>query len=137
MEPDQILKKIDTELIHSKRDTRYMPGAYIFVLNGLGFYLSKLGEKRHVTGQELSRGLLEFAHTQFGPLSRQVLFRWGVSKTDDFGNIVYNLISIGVMGKQPDDRLEDFFNVTGFDDFFNSHDTFEIDPDFIKRIDGA
>jgi uncharacterized repeat protein (TIGR04138 family) len=133
----QIIHKINHEIIESGRDTRYRIGAYLFVLSGLEFYLTRLGEKRHVTGQELSLGLLEFAHKQFGPLSRSVFSHFGINATDDLGNIVYNLIGIGVMSKQPEDKREDFFKVTDIDLFFKARENYQIDKNFIKKINGA
>ena len=137
MAQNQILEKIRTVLFEERGDTRYKLDAYIFVLNGLEFYLTLIGEKRHVTGQEFSRGLLTFAHKQFGPLARSVFRHWGINATDDLGNIVYNLISISIMSKQPEDAPEDFSSVVDLDDFFARQDDFEIDGNFIKSIKGA
>lgn len=137
MATPQVLDKIRKELIEAGRDNRYKLGAYEFVLNGLDFYLTKIGEKRHVSGQELANGLLYFSYKQFGLLARSVLENWGINKTDDFGFIVYNMISLGIMSKQPEDSLEHFFGVVSFDDYFNSFDNFEIDKEYIKKIKGA
>jgi uncharacterized repeat protein (TIGR04138 family) len=137
MASNQVFEKIRREIIESGRDTRYKLSAYLFVLSGLEFYLTQLGEKRHVKGQELSMGLLTFAHKQFGPLARSVFTYWGINSSDDLGYIVYNLIGIGVMSKQPNDRIEDFFNVTDISQFFAQQESFEVDKNFIKRIKGA
>lgn len=137
MVSDPVPDKIRREIIEIRGDTRYKLEAYLFIMNGLEFYLTLLGEKRHVTGQELSKGLLLFAHKQFGPLTRSVLHHWGIDGTDDLGNIVYNLISIQVMSKQPEDSIEDFSNVVELDDFFAGQEDFEIDRNFIKSIKGA
>ena len=133
----QVIEKVRTEIIESGFDNRYKTGAYEFVLNGLDFYISKIGEKRHVSGQELSMGLLSFAHKQFGLMARSVLAYWGVEATDDFGYIVYNMIKVGLMSKQPDDSLDDFFDVMDANSFFDSVDCFEMDKSFIKRVKGA
>jgi len=137
MAPNQTLDRIRKEIIESGRDSRYQLDAYDFVLNGLEFYLTRLGEKRHVSGQELSQGLLVFAQKQFGPLAQNVLDKWGVTKTDDFGNIVYNMIEIGIMSKQPEDALDHFYDVIHFDTFFKSQPMFEIDREYIRKIKGA
>ena len=114
----QIIERIRKELIESGRDTRYRSGAYEFILNGMEFYLTSIGEKRHITGQELTHGLLLFAQKQFGPLARTVLNYWGITKTEDLGNIVYNMIDIGIMSKQPDDMIEHFNDIIDIDCFF-------------------
>jgi uncharacterized repeat protein (TIGR04138 family) len=137
MSSDPVPDKIQREIIEVRGDTRYKLEAYLFIMHGLEFYLTLLGEKRHVTGQEFSKGLLLFAHKQFGPLARSVLRYWGIEKTDDLGNIVYNMISIQVMSKQPEDSIEDFSNVVELDAFFNGQEDFEIDRNFIKSIKGA
>ena len=133
----QILQKIRQEVISSGFDERYKTGAYEFVLNGLDFYLTQIGEKRHVSGQEFSLALLNFAHKQFGLTAKSVLNNWGIERTEDFGYIVYNLIHIGVLSKQPEDSLDHFFNVVDFSSWFSEQDDFEIDRQFIKRIKGA
>lgn len=137
MTTPQVIEKIRDEIINSGRDNRFHLSAYDFLLNGLEFYLTSLGEKRHVTGQELARGLLVFAYKQFGLLAKDVLEHWGITKTDHFGYIVYNMIEIGVMSKQPEDKVEHFFNVVTFTDFFEKQQYFEIDKDFIKKTKGA
>ncbi len=136
MTTPQVMKKIENEIV-AEKDMRYKIQAYSFVLSGLEFYLNSLGEKRHVSGQELSKGLLLFALKQFGLMARDVLRNWGITKTDDFGHMVYNMIEIGVMSRQPDDAVEHFFNVVDFDAFFAVQSYFEIDKDFIKKIKGA
>ncbi len=137
MTTSQILEKIRIELIGSGRDTRYRIGAYEFVLNGMEFYLTSIGEKRHVTGQELTKGLLLFSQKQFGPMARSVLLYWGIQNTDDFGNIVYNMIDIGIMSKQPEDSIEHFHDILNLRKYFDSAELFRVDKESIKRIKGA
>jgi len=137
MASNQVLEKIRQEIIENGRDTRYKVGAYLFILSGLEFHCTRLGEKRHVHGRELSLALLSFAHKQFGPLARSVFSYWGINTTDDFGHIVYNLIVIGVMSKQPEDKIEDFFAVVALDRYFAEQDSFEVDKEYIKKIKGA
>jgi uncharacterized repeat protein (TIGR04138 family) len=47
-------------------------------------------------------------------MARCVLESWGVRSTGDFGEIVFNLISIGKMRKTDRDRREDFDDVFDF-----------------------
>ena len=137
MAAHQLLDRIRTELLDNGRDTRYRLGAYEYVLNGMEFYLASLGEKRHVTGQELTMGLLLFAVKQFGLLAERVLHYWGVDRSDDLGYIVYNLIDIGIMSKQPDDSIEHFYNIVDFSSFFEKQDYYRVDKELVKRIKGA
>ncbi len=137
MAASQVLERIRKEIIGSGADTRYPVSAYEFVLSGLDFYLTNIGEKRHVSGQEFSVGLLNFAHKQFGLLAKEVLDFYGIKATNDFGNIVYNLIELGIMSRTTDDRIEDFNDVVEIKEFFKDKECLKIDPEFIKRIKGA
>lgn len=133
----QLLERIRTELIDSGRDTRYRLGGYEFILNGMEFYLTSLGEKRHVSGQELTQGLLLFSIKQFGPLAKSVLHFWGIDQSDDLGNIVYNLIDIGIMSKQTDDSIEHFHAILDYETFFKQQNYFKINKEVVKRVKGA
>lgn len=132
-----VLERVRSELIDGGRDIRYRLGAYEFVLNGMEFYLTSIGEKRHVTGQELARGLLLFAERQFGPLAKTVLTYWGIASTEDLGNIVYNMIDIGIMSKQPGDSLEHFHNVVSIEAYLEGIDEKPLNKELIKKIKGA
>lgn len=70
---------------------------------------------RHVTGQELCFALKQLAHRQYGLMAKLVLASWGIHTTNDFGEIVYNLIRIGKMSQSDNDRREDFDNVYEFE----------------------
>jgi uncharacterized repeat protein (TIGR04138 family) len=137
MATDRVLDKIRRELIDPGRDTRYKLGAYNFVLKGLEFYLMKIGVKRHVSGQELCRGLAEFAARQFGPLALELLKNWGISRTDDFGCIVYNMIELGIMSRLPHDSLEDFHSVFDLKKYFGRLDYYTVDSGHIRAVKGA
>ena len=96
------------------RDLRYPLEAYLFVLAALEHALQRLGERRHLTGQELSEGVRIFALEPYGMMARTVLANWGCRTTDDFGNLVYDMIGAGIMSKTPEDRIEDFHAVYDF-----------------------
>jgi uncharacterized repeat protein (TIGR04138 family) len=133
----EFVDSIRAEIINSGLDTRYKVGAYEFVMGGLDFCLAKLGEKRHVSGQEFSKSLLMLAHRQFGLLAKSVFDYWGVKTTGDLGCIVYNMIRIGIMDKRPEDSLDDFFDVVDIDALFKAVEYFQIDKEFIRKIRGA
>jgi uncharacterized repeat protein (TIGR04138 family) len=133
----QVLDEIRNKIILSGRDNRYKIGAYDFVLQGLDFYHTKTGEKRHFKGEELAKGLIDFAHKQYGPLAFSLLEFWGIHSTNDLGYIVYNLIDIKLIRKQESDSLEDFFDVVNIKHFFNNQDNYQIDKAYIKSIKGA
>jgi len=110
-------KRLDITSVLEKvaeKDPRYKIDAYLFVLNGLNHTVSRFEKPRHVNGKELSEGLREYAIDQFGPLARTVLESWGVAKTEDFGNIVFNLIKAKLLSKTEEDSIEDFRDVFEF-----------------------
>jgi uncharacterized repeat protein (TIGR04138 family) len=76
------------------------------------------GGDRHVNGQQLCLGLRDYALTRYGLLARTVLARWGVTRTEDFGRIVFAMIEAGLLRRSDDDTLEDFRGVFEFDEAF-------------------
>jgi len=112
------LKKIESIL---EKDSSYKFEAYTFVLAALHDTVTKLKKPRHITGQELAEGIRRYALQQFGPMAKTVLYYWGVRKTLDFGKIVFALIDVKLLSKQPEDKLEDFDRVYEFDDVFDKY----------------
>jgi uncharacterized repeat protein (TIGR04138 family) len=102
----------------AERDGRYKREAYFFLYRALDYTLKKLKAPRHVTGQELLRGISEFARKEYGPMTKLVFEYWGIARTEDFGNIVFTLVESGLMGKTEEDRIEDFREVYDFDEEF-------------------
>jgi uncharacterized repeat protein (TIGR04138 family) len=71
--------------------------------------------ERHLTGQQLCEAIRLYALEQYGYMAKCVLNSWGLHKTGDFGEIVFNLIEIEQMRKTEQDRREDFDDVFDFD----------------------
>lgn len=119
-----------------KNDPRYRLEAYQFVREALSFAQDVMAiqgdattdpedsveedeeQERHLTGQQLCEAIRQYAIEQYGYMAADVLKSWGVTRTSDFGEIVYNLIEIGYMKKSESDRREDFDDVYEFDDAF-------------------
>jgi uncharacterized repeat protein (TIGR04138 family) len=99
-------------------DGRYARDAYRFVYEALDFTLKRIGCKRHITGRELLEGIRDLALERFGGLAMMVLDVWGVRKTGDFGDIVFNLVERGLMSRSESDRRADFDAVFDFKDVF-------------------
>jgi uncharacterized repeat protein (TIGR04138 family) len=106
-----------------KRDKRYQLEAYIFVLEALEYTLKKIGTRRHVSGKELLEGIKEVAKDRFGGLAKMVFERLGIYTTEDFGEIVFNLVDEGLMTKTEKDSKEDFKNVYNFSEVFDINNT--------------
>ncbi len=101
-------------------DKRYKPDAYEFLLQALHVTQDKLKRQAHVTGRELLEGIREFAIAQYGVMARTVLRHWGITKTQDFGAIVFNMIDKKLLSRSETDTLEDFKDVYDFNDAFGN-----------------
>jgi len=115
-----------------KRDHRYRLEAYQFVREGLDYAQRVLGmgegrplrrgqkpsPEAHLTGQQLSEALRQFAQEQYGFMAKWVLNSWGIHSTSDFGELVYNMIAVNLMRKSETDRREDFDDVYDFEEAF-------------------
>ena len=102
-------------------DKRFNLNAYYFVRDALDFTIKaqkKSGANKHVTGTELLEGIRQFTLREFGPMSKFVLNEWGIANCHDFVQIVFNLVQYNVLGKNDNDRMEDFSETYNFDDAF-------------------
>lgn len=118
------------------KDPRYARDGYIFVREALdhtqksvtkparegrGGHESKPEEKqpvRHVTGHQLLEGIRVYALEQFGPMVPTVFDEWGIRTCADFGEIVFNMVEIGLLAKTEKDSRDDFKDGYNFDDAF-------------------
>lgn len=87
----------------------------------------------HISGKVLLEGLRAYALDQYGPMTKTVLDYWGVESCRDVGQVVFDLVNYGVLGKTDQDRLEDF------DDGYDFADAFEkpFCPDFVDNKDNG
>ncbi len=115
-----------------KKDPRYKPQSYAFVMGALDYILRKLEKPRHITGPELLEGIKELAKEEFGPTAKLVLEHWGIKNTEDFGNIVFNLVETGIMSKTEEDRVEDFKDVFDFTEEFEGKYQMKVDKEKLK-----
>ena len=105
------------------KDLRFSRDAYQFVRDALDHTQKNVikenrGRLRHVSGQELLTGIREFALQQFGPMAITVLEEWGVKRCEDFGEIVFNMVDVGLLAKTEKDSRDDFRNGYDFQDAF-------------------
>ena len=105
------------------RDSRYSRDAYVFVREALDYTQKLIGKEgrghiRHVSGQELLDGTRQYALQQFGPMAITVLEEWGIRQCRDFGEIVFNMVEIGLLAKTDKDTRDDFQNGYDFADAF-------------------
>lgn len=125
------------ELHEVAAKTRYPLDAFLFIQRGLDFTVRRMhGEmdpleedgddfvdeyqpSRHVSGQDLCRGLRDFAIREYGMLARTVLRRWNITSCRDFGEIVFAMVDSGMMRKTDDDTIHDFNDVFDFASAFD------------------
>lgn len=100
-------------------DPRYHEDAYDFILEALKFTQRKFRRSKHVSGKELSEGIKELIMRRFGPMGMSVLKYWGIKSTEDFGNIVFNLVNKKLLSKTEEDCMDDFKNIYDFERVFN------------------
>lgn len=112
---------------HVRQDGRYAPAAFEFLYQGLELATqTKYGAEnrpkaRHVTGQELCHALRLLAIERWGLLAREVLRQWNIKRTRDFGEMVYLMVDLGLMGRQDSDQRADFDDVYNFDAAFEQY----------------
>jgi uncharacterized repeat protein (TIGR04138 family) len=120
-EQDLLEEKIQTV---RRRDRRFSRHAYYFVLDALDYTMTHLGreqltgEERHVGGRELLAGIKEYASEQYGPMAALVFERWGIRRSGDFGEIVFNLIDAELLSRRPTDSRLDFVDGIDFRETF-------------------
>lgn len=128
---------MDTNIVRQIEDAirsrgGYPPASYDFLRRGLERATAAVhgpnpGQgPRHVSGQQLCWALRDLALESWGPLAGLVLRRWNIRGTRDFGEMVFLLVELGLMGKQESDRIEDFDHVFDLDDALSRY---EIVPD--------
>jgi uncharacterized repeat protein (TIGR04138 family) len=113
-----------------RKNPRYAYEAYEFVFQALHFTQKMLGREppvetsdpeavgphHHVSGQELVKGIRVLALREFGLMARTVFHRWGIDRTDDFGEIVFSLVEAELMSKTSEDTRDDFRGVYDLDE---------------------
>lgn len=102
------------------QDRRYKADAYEFVLGALHFTQNKIKRPGHISGGELLEGIRDFAIEQYGPMAKTVLAHWGITKTQDFGNVVFNMVDKKILSKTDKDAIGDFNDVYNFEAVFGN-----------------
>jgi uncharacterized repeat protein (TIGR04138 family) len=108
-----------------RRDHRFPYEAYEFVFEALSHTQKMVGRvplggeppsnEHHVSGKEILEGAVDLARDEFGFLARTVFHQWGIRRTDDLGEIVFNLIESGLLSKTETDSRADFHEVFDLD----------------------
>ena len=107
-----------------KKDPRYKPDAYEFLMQALLVTQKELNRNGHLSGKELLEGIRRFGLEQYGPMTKTVLEHWGIKTTEDFGEIVFNMVENGLLSKTENDCRADFKGVYDFKEAFDGVEKF-------------
>ncbi len=111
-----------------RQDPRYAYEAYEFVFAALTHTQrtlgrvprevpeGEIGREHHVSGPELLEGIRDLALREFGLMARTVFHMWGIERTGDFGEIVFNLLASSLMSKTEEDTRADFRDLYDLDE---------------------
>ena len=96
----------------------YADADYFFVLEALDYTIFRhRGQERephrHISCRDLLEGIRHYAREEFGPLAPYAFHSWGVWKTEDFGELVFQMCDGGLLHAQEDDTHAAFED--GFD----------------------
>ena len=124
------------------KDGRYAPEAFQFLYDSLEHAVKLAGREqaegseRHVSGQELRRGMRAHAIEVFGPLAGEVWKRWGVRECIDWGRIVFLLVDNKMLNRQESDTIEDFRAGFDFEEAFVRAYQPRLPPELFAREGG-
>jgi uncharacterized repeat protein (TIGR04138 family) len=113
------------ELIRSLGRHRLYPiEAYEFVLDALGIRnnipqeRSAMETLRNASGKEVLEMIRQAALEKFSKEAKGVLWSWNIFRTEDFGEIIFEMIDAGILAKGPGDSKDDYRNGFGFEEVF-------------------
>lgn len=123
-----------------RKDPRFSLQAYRFIFEALDYTAKSLGKnlnsscegERHVRGQQLLEGIRKYAMKEMGYMSPTIFELWGIKHDEDFGEIVFNLVESGLMGKTDSDSKQDFKSDCDFKTFFDNN--FKIEGKFDIKL---
>lgn len=106
--------------------SRYPLDAFNFVRRGLDHTVQAIHEQpdqlsereRHVSAQQLLEGIRQFALDEYGQMARLMLQRWNIHRTEDIGQIVFEMVNAGVMQATEQDDIQDFAEGYDFETAF-------------------
>ena len=107
--------------------------AYLALLDSVSACVNETSrtELEHISGQDLARKYADILLNAFGPMAMYVLQDWNIRSTRDIGEMVFDLVSVGLLFFSENDKMEDFDDVFDFHEKFVA--PFEADepyPDF-------
>lgn len=141
MNPEEQCRKTLNQIL-SENDA-YSRQAYDFVRQAVSYTTDRTSRsaedpprRRHVHGGQLLEGIKGLAIEEFGPMAMTVFEEWGITRTEDFGVIVFLLVKYKLLGASENDSPEDFANGYDFAETFLKPYIEEGDlPDDLPSLD--
>ena len=97
------------------KDSRYDARAYALLMDCVHF----LGKERgHMSSYDVMHEFKERALDQYGPMAYTVLTEWGVTVTEDIGEMMFNLAEHHRVRRDPDDTPDSFAGGYDFEEAF-------------------
>ena len=94
------------------RRKRYAKEGYSFVCDVV------CAQAQNLSAAELLDALRLVAIEKFGANAREQLRRWGITRCEDFGEIIFRLVEEHLLGAEPDEKREDFGSGYSFQSAF-------------------
>ena len=98
------------------KDSRYNARAYALLADVVHYLSGEDG--KHVTGEDILEEFRDRALDQYGPLTYTVLTEWGLTCTEDIGEMMFNLTDSRRIAKDDEDSPESFANGYDFKETF-------------------
>jgi len=114
---DETINRL-TYLVESKK--KHTINAYCALLAAVQACINESSrtELEHISGQDLARKFADIVLNAYGPLSSDILDDWNIKNTRDIGEMVFDLVAVGLLFFSENDKIEDF------DDVFDFHEKF-------------
>jgi len=112
-------EKIDLDEVLERRERGVLDPVVAAAIDQSGEIQSL---NRNVSGQDLCWGLRDLALRRWSKLAGLVLRRWHITRTEDFGHIVFAMVKHGFMQTEPHDSIDDFKSVYSFDEAIDNAD---------------
>lgn len=108
-----------------KHDPRYPRKAYELLSEIFPLALQRRREEgeqdvNHVSGRALANMFREYFIYRYGTFSSDALDALNIHTTDDIGEMVFNLVKVGVFGTNKGDSKADFHALFDFDEAFRA-----------------
>jgi len=98
------------------KDPRYHARAYALLMDVVHYLSGEDG--KHVTGEDVLDDFRDRVLDQYGPLAYTVLSEWGVTCTEDIGEMMFNLVEGRRIGRGENDSADAFADGYDFKEAF-------------------